>query len=319
MHAVTIRSVFFGTPSFAVPALQALHSVSSIVGVVCQPDRRAGRGLHLSAPEVKKAALALGLLVYQPERVRTGELERWLREREPDVALVAAYGRILPSGVLLAPRLGCLNLHASILPEYRGAAPIQQALLDGKTETGISLMQMDAGMDTGAVFATRRCAIPAQMNGGELTDVLAALAAAMVREEFLAAVAGELSAVPQDSARATLAPPIQREQLWLDWSRSNVQLLNQVRAFAPAPAAVTRIGQRRLKVLEARLGTSGLSGAPGLLLAAPGAALEVVCGAGTLELCRAQVEGGKPQTARELQSGRLLHPGHQLGGSGSEA
>jgi len=273
----------------------------------------------LSAPEVKKAALALGLLVYQPERVRTGELERWLRERAPDVALVAAYGRILPSGVLSAPRLGCMNLHASILPEYRGAAPIQQALLEGKTETGISLMQMDAGMDTGAVFATRRCAIPEQMNGGELTDVLAALAATMVREEFLAAVAGELSAVPQDSARATLAPPIQREQLWLDWSRSSVQLLNQVRAFAPAPAAVTRIGQRRLKVLEARLGTSGLSGLPGLLLAAPGAALEVACGAGTLELCRAQVEGGKPQTARELQSGRLLQPGQQLGGSGSEA
>src|SRR6185295_11608918 len=269
MHAVTIRSVFFGTPSFAVPALQALHSVSSIVGVVCQPDRRAGRGLHLSAPEVKKAALALDLPVYQPERVRTGELEAWLREREPDVALVAAYGRILPSGVLSAPRHGCLNLHASILPDYRGAAPIQQALLDGKTETGISLMQMDAGMDTGAVFAIRRCAIPMHMNAGELSDALAALAAAMVREEFLSAVAGELPALPQDSARATLAPPIQREQLWLDWSRSNVQLLNQVRAFAPAPGAVSRLGQRRLKVLEARLGTSGLSGPPGLVLAAP--------------------------------------------------
>jgi len=315
---VTIRSVFFGTPSFAVPALEALHSVSTIVGVVCQPDRRAGRGLHSNAPPVKKAALARDLLVHQPERVRTGGLERWLLEREADVALVAAYGRILPAAVLSAPRRGCLNLHASILPEYRGAAPIQQALLDGKTETGISLMQMDAGMDTGAVFAVRRCAIPPHMNAGELTDALAALAAAMVADEFLAAVAGKLLAVPQDSAHASAAPPIRKEQLWLDWTRSSVQLLNQVRAFAPTPAAVTRIGQRRLKLLDARLGTSGLSAPPGLVLAAPNARLEVACGSGTLELCRAQVEGGKPQTARELQSGRLLQPGQQLGGTGSE-
>jgi methionyl-tRNA formyltransferase len=315
---VTIRSVFFGTPAFAVPALQALHAVSSIAGVVCQPDRRAGRGMHLTAPPVKNAALELGLLVHQPERVRTGELERWLRELAVDVALVAAYGRILPSGVLDAPRRGCLNLHASILPEYRGAAPIQQALLDGKAETGISLMQMDAGMDTGAVFAIRRCAIPEHMNGGELTTLLAALAAAMVGDEFLAAVAGKLQAVPQDPALATSAPPIQRDQLWLDWARSSEQLCNQVRAFAPTPAAVTRVGERRLKVLEARRGTSGLGGPPGLVLAAAGGALEVACGSGTLELCRAQIEGGKPQTARELQSGRLLRPGQQLGGTGSD-
>ncbi|MEO8184390.1 MAG: methionyl-tRNA formyltransferase, partial [Deltaproteobacteria bacterium] len=243
----------------------------------------------------------------------------WLRELAADVSLVAAYGRILPSAVPPAPRRGCLNLHASILPEYRGAAPIQRALLDGKTETGISLMQMDAGMDTGAVFAVRRCAIPEHMNGGELTLALAELAAAMVGDEFLAAVAGTLFALPQDSARASSAPPIQREQLWLDWARSSEQLCNQVRAFAPTPAAVTRVGERRLKVLEARPGSSGLGGPPGLVLAGAGGALEVACGSGTLELCRAQLEGGKPQTARELQSGRLLRPGQQLGGTGSDA
>jgi methionyl-tRNA formyltransferase len=316
---VTIRSVFFGTPAFAVPSLQALHTVSSVVGVVCQPDRRAGRGMHWTAPPVKKAALELDLLVHQPERVRDGGLERWLRELAADVALVAAYGRILPAGVLAAPRHGCLNLHASILPEYRGAAPIQQALLDGKKETGISLMQMDVGMDTGAVFAVRRCAISEHMNGGELTLALAALAAAMVRDEFLAAVAGKLQAVPQDPALASSAPPIQRERLWLDWARSSQELCNQVRAFAPTPAAVTRIGERRLKVLEARLGSSGLGGPPGLLLAGAGGALEVACGIGSLELCRAQLEGGKPQTARELQSGRLLRPGQQLGTEGRDA
>src|SRR4051812_44681890 len=265
MKQAVIRSVFFGTPAFAVPALRALHSVSSIVGVVCQPDRRAGRGMHSSAPPVKQAAHALDLLIHQPERVRNGELERWLHERDVDVALVAAYGRILPGPVLRAPRRGCLNLHASILPEYRGAAPIQRALLDGKTETGISLMQMDEGMDTGPVFAARRLEIRPEMNGGELTDALAQLAAAMVGEEFLAAVAGELGATPQDSTRATAAPPIQREEAWIDWTRSNVQILNQVRAFAPAPAAVTRVDERRLKVLEARLGSSGSSGPPGLV------------------------------------------------------
>ncbi len=311
-EAVTIRSVFFGTPAFAVPALQALHRVTQVVGVVSQPDRRAGRGMQLTAPAVKQAALALGLPVIQPEKVRNGELERWLREREADVALVAAYGRILPDGVLNAPRRGCLNLHASILPEYRGAAPIQWALLDGKTETGISLMQMDSGMDTGAVFATRRMAVPPRMNGGELSEALAQLAAEMVGAEFLAAVSGSLQAVPQDSARATAAPPLTREQLWLDWTRGAPELINQVRAFAPAPGAVTRIGQKRLKVLDAQLGWCEQGHPPGTLLAGASGTLEVACGSGTLELLRAQLEGGRPQGAAELQRGRVLQPGQRL-------
>jgi methionyl-tRNA formyltransferase len=290
--AVTIRSVFFGTPAFAVPALEALHRVTQVVGVVSQPDRRAGRGMQLTAPAVKQTALALGLPVIQPEKVRTGELERWLRERAADVALVAAYGRILPIGVLSAPRRGCLNLHASILPDYRGAAPIQWALLDGRTETGISLMQMDEGMDTGPVFATRRLAIPPRMNGGDLGEELARLAAAMVGEELLAAVEGSLHASPQDSARATLAPPLTREQFWIDWTRSSTELLNQVRAFAPAPGAVTRSGQKRLKVLEAQLGSTTCSEAPGTILVGARGGLEVACGSGALELLCAQLEGG---------------------------
>lgn len=310
--AVTIRSVFFGTPAFAVPALEALHRVTQVVGVVSQPDRRAGRGMQLQAPAVKQTALTLGLPVIQPEKVRTGELERWLKEQAADVALVAAYGRILPSGVLAAPRCGCLNLHASILPDYRGAAPIQWALLDGRSETGISLMQMDAGMDTGPVFATRRLTIPPRMNGGELAEELARLAAAMVGEEFLAAVAGTLHATPQDSTRATLAPPLQREQFWLDWTRSAGALVNQVRAFAPAPGAVTRIGQKRLKVLDAQLGVSTSDAPPGTLLSGTQGGLEVACGSGTLELLRAQLEGGRAQSAAELQRGRLLQPGQQL-------
>ncbi|HKO92184.1 MAG TPA: methionyl-tRNA formyltransferase [Polyangiaceae bacterium] len=310
---MTIRSVFFGTPGFAVPALRALHAATQVVGVVCQPDRRAGRGMNWSAPPVKQAALELELPVHQPERVRSGELERWLGALQADVALVAAYGRILPRGVLDAPRRGCLNLHASILPEYRGAAPIQWAILQGKTETGISLMQMDEGMDTGAVFATRRLAIPPSMNGGELTDALAALAAEMVGEELLAAVDGRLQAVPQESGRATNAPPIRREHLAIDWTEPSARVLCQIRAFAPSPSAFTLSGGRRLKVLEARLGASNEGAAPGQVLASGQGKIEVACGSGSVELVRAQSENGKPQSARDLLNGRLLQPGQRLG------
>jgi methionyl-tRNA formyltransferase len=317
--AVTIRTVFFGTPAFAVPALRALQRVTQVVGVVSQPDRRAGRGMQWTAPAVKQAALELGLSVIQPEKVRNGELERWLRERDADAALVAAYGRILPSSVLAAPRRGCLNLHASILPDYRGAAPIQWALLDGRTETGISLMQMDAGMDTGDVYAVRRLTIAPRMNAGELGDELARLAATMVGEEFLAAVAGTLQPVPQDSTRATLAPPITREQTWIDWTQASTRLQNQVRAFAPAPGAVTRVGQKRLKVLDVQLGSNTSPEPPGTVLLGAEGGLEVACGTGTLELLRAQLEGGRAQTARELQSGRVLLPGQRLAVNSSEA
>jgi methionyl-tRNA formyltransferase len=315
--SVTIRSVFFGTPAFAVPALRALHAATHIVGVVCQPDRRAGRGMNWSAPPVKQAALELELPVHQPERVRSGELERWLVALQADVALVAAYGRILPRGVLDAPRRGCMNLHASILPEYRGAAPIQWAILQGKTATGISLMQMDEGMDTGAVYATRQLAIPPSMNGGELTEALAALAAKMVGEEMLAAVEGRLPATAQDSSRASNAPPIRREDLAIDWTQPSAQVLCQIRAFAPSPGAFTLSSGRRLKVLEAQLGTSNEAGVPGQVLATGHGKIEVACGSGSLELLRAQSENGKPLGARDLLNGRLILPGQRLGPDGA--
>jgi methionyl-tRNA formyltransferase len=300
-----------------VPALRALHAATQIVGVVCQPDRRAGRGMHLSAPPVKQAALELDLPVHQPERVRSGELERWLIALQADVALVAAYGRILPRGVLDAPRRGCMNLHASILPGYRGAAPIQWAILQGETQTGISLMQMDEGMDTGPVYATRRIAIPPSMNGGELTEALAALAAEMVGDEMLAAVEGRLQATAQDSSRATSAPPIRREHLAIDWAAPSARVVCQIRAFAPVPGAFTWSGGRRLKVLEARLGGSNEGAPPGQVLATGPGKIEIACGSGSVELLRAQSDNGKPQGARDLLNGRLIQPGQLLGPEGS--
>jgi methionyl-tRNA formyltransferase len=310
---VTLRSVFFGTPQFAVPALAALHEHTRVVGVVCQPDRRAGRGMKLTAPPVKEAALARGLDVYQPVRVRNGELQRWLEERRPDVALVVAYGRILPPPVLDTPARGCLNLHASVLPRYRGAAPIQWAIANGETETGISLMQMDAGMDTGPVFAVRRLSIGAETTGGELTLELADLAAAMVGNELLAAAAGELTATPQDDARASAAPPIDKEHLLIDWSRPRVEIVNQVRAFAPAPSAFTFSRQRRLKILEAAAGAAGGDAAPGLVIGARGNAVEVACGDGRVLVSRAGAEGKTAQSGRDLLNGRWLEVGGRLG------
>ena len=269
--------------------------------------------MKLQAPPVKEAALARGLDVYQPTRVRDGELERWLLARHPDAALVVAYGRILPPPVLAAPVHGCLNLHASLLPAYRGAAPIQWAIANGERETGISLMQMDAGMDTGPVFALRRLPIGDTMTGGELTRALAELAAAMVGEEFLAALAGKLQALPQDHERATTAPPITKEHLAIDWSRPSARIVDQVRAFAPTPGAFTFAAGRRLKILEARAGSGNAGAPPGTILGARAAAVEVACGDGSVEVWRAGAEGKNVQSGRDLLNGRWLEPGQRLG------
>lgn len=300
------------------PALEALHEVSRVVGVVCQPDRPAGRGMRLQAPAVKTAALARGLSVNQPVKVRDGQLEAWLRDLAADVALVAAYGRILPRGVLAAPAHGCINLHASLLPAYRGAAPIQWALLEGRTESGISLMQMDEGMDTGPVFAMRRHAIGADTNAGQLTNELAALAADMVRHEFLEVLAGRATPTPQDHARATTAPPIQREQLAIDWRQPSRSIVNQIRAFAPTPGAYTFASGKRLKILCARESASAHAGSPGQIFAGP-KGIEVACGEGTLELLRARAEGKSEQTARDLVNGRVLVIGERLGATLGES
>lgn len=305
------RTVYFGTPEFAVPTLSALHEISDVVGVVSQPDRPQGRGLQLGSPAVVQRAHELGLEVHQPSRVRDGGLERWLREREPEIAVVAAYGRILPPGVLAAPRRGCINLHASLLPAHRGSAPVQWALLRGERETGISLMQMDEGMDTGPVFLKRTLAIGAETNTGELTEALAALAAAVLRDHLLDVIEGRLEAVPQDASGVSHAPPITAEQQRIDWALSAQRVHDHVRAFAPKPGAHTLAGAKRLKILESRVHER--SGPAGELLAFDGERLIVGCGSGSLAIVRAQLEGRKAQEARELYNGRAVKLGERLG------
>ncbi len=304
--------MFFGTPAIAVPALRSLAEVAEIVGVVCQPDRPAGRGLNLQPPAVKTAALELGLEVHQPVKVKTGNLDEWLRERTPDVALVMAYGRILPPAVLAAPRRGCMNLHASLLPRWRGAAPINWAIAHGDTETGICLMQMDEGLDTGPVYARRAIAIGAEETAGELSERLASTAADLVRDELSRAVHGWLEAVPQEHDRSTHAPPLQRADGALNFSNTARELVNLVRALAPRPGAHSLLHGKPLKVAQARLSDSPGEGAPGMVRVEQKRVLVTTID-GTFELVRAQLEGRKELPALDLVNGRALKTGDVLG------
>jgi len=307
------RSVFFGTPAIAVPALQALAETTTLVAVVCQPDRPAGRGLSVAEPPVKQAARDLGVEVHQPVKVKTGNLDEWLRQRAVDVAIVLAYGRILPPAVLAAPRLGCINLHASLLPKYRGAAPINWCIVRGESETGVSLMQMDDGLDTGPVFALRPIPIGPEETAGELADRIAELAAQMVRQDLPQVLSGALRAQPQDHDCATYAPLITPEHTKIQWSDSATRLVNLVRGMSPRPGAHTRVRGKRLRIARARVSDQRSSAEPGTVGLGIGKELLVTTGDGTLEILRAQLEGRKELSAAELLNGRALSEGDRLG------
>ena len=217
--STAFRALFYGTPELSVPSLDALVGVATVVGVVCQPDKPASRGLKLTAPPVKQRAEALGIPVVQPTKLRTGEFAAWVRAQNVDVALVIAYGRILPQDVLDGPRLGCVNVHASILPKYRGAAPITWAIVRGERETGITLMKMDAGMDTGDILTVHPTPIDADETAGELGARLSRIAAECTQKDAPAWVRGELSPRPQDPAAATVAPLLDRREMGrVDWA-----------------------------------------------------------------------------------------------------
>lgn len=309
-----MRTLFFGSPDIAVPALEALNEISTVIGVVCQPDRPAGRGLKLRAPAIKERALELGLDVHQPRKVKTGKLDQWVAKREIDVALVMAYGRIVPPKVLAATRRGFVNLHASLLPKYRGAAPINWALVHGETETGISLMQMDEGCDTGPVYCMRSVPVAPDETAGELAERLAALAADVVRQELPRVMSGELQALPQDDSAATAAPLIKKEDGQVDWSLPAQRVHNHVRGMTPWPGAHCWLGNKRFKVLRTALGEpAGTQGEPGRVLTIGPAGAEIACGAGSVFLRRGQLEGRKPLDAEQLAAGRVLAEGRTLG------
>jgi methionyl-tRNA formyltransferase len=310
-----LRALFFGSPAFAVPSLDALCSVADVVAVVCQPDRPSGRGLALAAPPVKDRALALGLPVAQPTKLRTGEFGRWVLEQRADVALVVAYGRILPGDALSAPRCGCVNVHASLLPKYRGAAPIVWAIAHGERETGITLMKLDLGMDTGPTFACTATDIGPDETAAELSARLAVLGAQLVQRWLPAYVAGQCILEPQDDAAATLAPLLEKEHGRIDWSKPAIAIHDHVRAMTPWPGAFTILRTRTLKVHATRVRDAAPAGQAGEVLIADKTCVLVICGTGCLELTMIQPEGKRAMPAHEWVAGRGIAKGDVLGRS----
>ncbi|MGR4066772.1 methionyl-tRNA formyltransferase [Billgrantia sp. C5P2] len=323
-----LRVIFAGTPDFAAASLAALlQSQHRVVAVYTQPDRPAGRGRKLTASPVKSLALEHDLPVRQPETLKHAEVQAELAAFEADIMVVVAYGLILPQAVLDIPRLGCLNVHASLLPRWRGAAPIQRAIEAGDRESGVTIMQMDAGLDTGAMLLVRRTPITAATTGGELHDTLATLGGeAMV--EVLDALSDEgLAATPQPQEGVTYAAKLSKAEAELDFTRPAGELAAKVRAFNPWPVAWCTCGAERLRLLMAEASTRHVDeppALPGTLLVPDADALRIACGPQgdeVLRVTRAQLPGGKPLAARDLLNARdeRLRAGHRLGHAAEES
>jgi methionyl-tRNA formyltransferase len=291
-----------GTPHFAVPPLQALVKAGhDIVGVVTRIDKPAGRGRTMAQPAVKVAALEMGLAVYQPKRVRDPEAVESLRRLVPEVIVVAAYGQILPKEILTLPKYGCVNIHASLLPLYRGAAPINWAIIHGETRTGNTIMQMDEGMDTGAILLQEAVPIDLKDTAGTLTDKLSALGAKLITAALPLIEAGKLTPVQQDGSKATLAPMLKKEDGLINWKLSTSEIHNRVRGLTPWPGAYTFLDGTMVKILETEILRG--SGEPGRIYQGTQGTLDVGTGSGLLRIIRVQPAGKKPMDAADFLRG----------------
>ncbi len=307
---MALRIVFAGTPGFAVPSLRAAAAGGEVVAVYTQPDRPAGRGRGLAASPVKQAALELGLPVRQPATLRTVEARAGLRELRPDLMVVVAYGLLLPPKVLEIPRFGCWNVHASLLPRWRGAAPIQRAIEAGDADTGVCLMQMEAGLDTGPVLLARATAIGETETSGQLHDRLAVLGAEALAEGLALLRAGRLpQAVPQAEAGVSYAHKLEKSEALLDWTQPALVLARKVRAFGPWPIAEAELAGERLRIHAAEALPLAHAASAGTLLAASRDGLDVACGEGALRIRSLQRAGGRVITAADyLNARRDLKP-----------
>jgi methionyl-tRNA formyltransferase len=308
-----LRIVFAGTPDFAVPPLEALHAAGhDLAAVYTQPDRPAGRGQALSASPVKQRALELGLPVEQPVTLKDPEAAGRLRAFGADLMVVVAYGLILPQAVLDVPRLGCWNIHASLLPRWRGAAPIQRALLAGDTITGITIMQMEAGLDSGPVLLVRDTPIGPRELGGELHDRLSQLGAEAIVAAVDAWQAGRITPVPQPPEGATYAAKLSKAEARIDWTQPAAAIDRQVRAFNPWPVAETAWGGRQLRVWQCEPESSVAGAVPGTVLESAGGRIVVATGDGALRLLQVQVAGRRAMSAAEFLNATSL-AGARLG------
>jgi len=307
----SVRVVYMGTADFAVPTLHRLVSEgNSVVAVVTQPDKPSGRGQSMHAPPVKRTALDLHLNVYQPSTLKDSSARDLFEKLQPDCIIVVAYGKLLPPWLIQLPRLGVMNLHGSLLPKYRGAAPIQWALANGELETGVCTMQIDEGLDTGPVYLCEKTAILADETVQQLSERLAIVGGDLVIRTLSGIVSGSLKAEPQDHSRASLAPILRKEDGYIDWNRPAQFIHNRIRAFNPWPGTVTHFRGGVCRILKSRVGHL-VEGArpPGSIIAAKGQ-LAAVCGDGIrLELIEVQLPGRKPVSGGDFANGMRIQAG----------
>jgi len=309
-----VRVLFWGTPDFATPPLRALIGEGfDVVGVVTQPDRPVGRSRSRVVPSpVKQVALAEEIPVQQPDKPRGDEFLSWLKELAPDVSIVVAYGHILPRSVIDTPRLGTLNIHASLLPALRGAAPIQAAILQGLTETGVSIMQMVPALDAGPVIHTARTSILPDETAGELTLRLSELGAQALIEALALMEMGLSRPQPQDDAAATYAPKITRDSAALDWTRPALEVCRHIRAYDPRPGAWGRVSGVEVKLFGARVAPRASDSTAGEVLAVDGEGMIVACGSGAVRVLAAQPAGKRRLSPLEWAHGRGIAVGDRF-------
>lgn len=300
-----MRILFAGTPKFALPSLDALaSSAHKLIGVFTQPDRPAGRGRRLAAPPIKARAQSLGLPVYQPESLRNKTVQQQLTSLQPDLMVVVAYGLLLPQRVLDIPTYGCINVHASLLPRWRGAAPIARAIQAGDAETGVTIMRMARGLDTGDMLLQRDCAIDSQHTTGDLHDQLADMGADLLTKVLPSIEANNAKATPQDAEDATYARRLNKAEAALDWRQPAQTLARNVRAFNPWPVAHSALGDARIRIWRAQVARG--SGEPGEIIHVGDQGIDVACGEGCLRITQLQWPGKKAMPAADAARGHSL-------------
>jgi len=312
MHAPSI--LFMGTPDFAVPSLQILiENRLPLVGVVTQPDRPSGRGRHFTPPPVKVLAEAHHLPIFQPERIRDESFLKIFRELSPELVVVVAFGQILPGEMLTRPRFGCVNVHPSLLPKYRGAAPIQWSLIRGETVTGMTIMRMDEGVDSGDILLQEPAPIAPEVNCGSLHDRLAILGAEMLFATISLIMAGTVHPVKQDPSQATLAPRIKKEDCVINWSRSVRDVLSLIRGLSPSPGAYTMLDGKKLKIYAARGEATPAVLPPGTVSILSDGCLAVAAADGLVYPEDIQMENKNRMAMRDFLRGYRIAPGTTLG------
>lgn len=308
---MSMRAIFFGSPDFAIPSLRALHRENEVVAVVTQPDRVSGRGRKMTPPPVKRIALELGLTVLQPERLRRRSVREQLTALGADVFVVVAYGQILSPRLLVVPRYGCINVHGSLLPKYRGAAPIQWAVLNAESESGVTVMQMDAGVDTGPMLRRHRLVLSETETAGSLHDRLAPIGAELMVETLAELSSGKSVAERQNDDAASMAPMLSKADGRVDFTKAGKLVDAWIRGMDPWPSAFTSLGDVVMRVF----GSSATQdrGAPGEVLDCDDRGLLVACGNGAVRIGELQLPGRRRMRAKELTAGKPIIPGTILG------